>query len=87
MQTITEFLSDSPHPEGVLEDDFIPLLQELDAQLVENTYIDIVLLNKIYAAIGRNKSPEYQKLADYLIRYDYPKARHILANILKNLAT
>jgi signal transduction histidine kinase/HPt (histidine-containing phosphotransfer) domain-containing protein len=91
IQTITEFLSkhcfDSPHQEAVLQDDFILLLQDLDAQLVENTYIDIVLLNKIQAAIGKNESPEYKKLSDYLVRYDYPKARHILANILKTIST
>ncbi|UOA07217.1 hypothetical protein [Methylobacter sp. S3L5C] len=88
IQAITEFLSthcfDSPHKDGVLQADIILLLQELDAQLLENTYIDTALLNKIHAVIDRNKLQEYQRLLDSLMHYDYPKARSILANVLRN---
>ncbi|WP_262966812.1 ATP-binding protein [Methylobacter psychrophilus] len=88
MQSINKFSCihhvDSQHKSVVLQDDITLLLQELDTQLIENTYIDIALLNKIHAAIDRNQLQEYQKLSDFLMHYDYPNARCILANILKN---
>lgn len=88
IQSINKFSNinfvDNQHKSVFLKEDVILLLQELDAQLIANTYIDLALINRIHATIEKNQSQEYQKLLDFLMHYDYPNARCILANILKN---
>ncbi|MFU8787889.1 MAG: ATP-binding protein [Methylobacter sp.] len=63
----------------------IQFLKELDALLVENVYINSDLLDKIQRTLGKNENRQYRDLLNYLMHYDYPEARRVLADIINSI--